>query len=240
MGEQKNASDFSAKELAAYAADKSASTVERLLNEEKAGANRKTAVEPMKARLKELKATTGGSTSSTTQAKPTTTAATSAPPPEPPTDPAKVQPEAGEPVATKEGDKALERFDINAEEREALSYPPDRTAAVDTSLPAPARLAGLKAKGRADTGAEGPIAGTGAHRLAAPAPAVPPGAPPEHSHPDRHDARREPVAYPIAPPAPTQGPGVESPARGAKRVTVPAGAPAPTDDDTPRVDYPQQ
>lgn len=246
MSDQKTASDFSAKELAAYASDKSATTVERLLAEEKKGQKRKTAIGPLQARLEDLKAKAAAVETAAPKADETTTgsdlgtgktpagvgaATVDLPTPAPGSE----QPQAGAPAASNEGDPSLERFDINADQRGDLQYPPDRSAMVDGSIPAPARVAGQHSRDRADHATEGPIVGAGTHRLAAPAPAEVPGAPPEWSHPDRHDARREPIAYPIAAPAPTQGPGVESPAAPVKM----AGAPSDPSDTTPRIDYPQ-
>lgn len=97
----------------------------------------------------------------------------------------------------------------NTEEVAALTTPPVTDASVDATTTAnPVAAATEKAAARSRETGEGPIAGTGGHRLAAPAPAVHPGEPAENVDPQRHDARRS--AEPIAAPAPTRGPGIES------------------------------
>lgn len=232
----KTAEDFAnVKELRKSIKNANAETVDRLLEEEKAGKNRTTyvaALEDRKAKLDEKAA-----------AKPAPQPAAAdkpkrAPVATPPGHRKEAAPVAGDgytgthdervaastggsedastdTVASGEsvtGAKHL-RKPVNKDELAALQAPPDRRVEVDlTSSANPQRAAQEKAAARADTAKEGPIAGTGAHRIAAPAPAEVPGAPAEMSDPQRHDARRIEVA-PIAPPAPTSGPEVERPAR---------------------------
>lgn len=205
------ASDLKADEFADYVADLDREEVQRLLQEEKDGKDRSTAKDALEARLAELDEEDNGNAGDGDD-EPDSSEVNGVDKRD-----FKTAPKHDPQASTADGTLPVSK--VNAREVIELETPAASPSTVDMASARPQDRARQIAARRANREKEGPIAGEGSHRLAAPAPAGVPGEQVAAADPLRHDARREHTGA-IAPPAPTRGAAVESPAPTAPRAEV--------------------